>query len=84
MKIYKHHYLCIFAIILKSIICTIIFGVFNDVNKDEIVPLIVLFITEIAFSLTYVLFKYYMLIKYINPYEIMFFQGLFESILSII
>ena len=84
MKIYKHHYLCIFAIIIKCIISTIIYGVFNDVNKDEIVPLIVLFTTEIAFSLTYVLFKYFMLIKYINPYEIMFFQGLFESIFSII
>ena len=84
MKIYKHHYLCIFAIIIKCIISTIIYGVFNDVNKDEIVPLIVLFTTEIGFSLTYVLFKYFMLIKYINPYEIMFFQGLFESIFSII
>ena len=84
MKLYKHHYLCISSIILKSIIYTFIFEVFNNVSKEEIIPLVVLFTTEIAFSLTYVMFKYYMVIKYINPFEIMFFQGLIESILSII
>ena len=42
------------------------------------------FATDIMFSLTFVLYKYYMLIKYINPYEIMFYEGVFELIFSII
>ena len=42
------------------------------------------FVTDIMFSLTFVLYKYYMLIKYINPYEIMFYEGVFELIFSII
>ena len=42
------------------------------------------FVTEILFSLTYVMFKFYMLKKFIKPYEILFFMGFIESILGII
>jgi hypothetical protein len=32
MKLYKHHYLCIIAVIIKSIICSIMFGTFNNIQ----------------------------------------------------
>ena len=84
MKLYKHHYLCIIVILAKSLIFATICGLFGDFNNDDIKCLIVYLTTEFAFSFTYVMFKYYMIIKYIHSYEIMFFQGLIESILSII
>ena len=86
MKLYKHHYLCIIAVIIKSIICSIMFGTFNNIQSftKEILPLIVTFITDIVSCLTYVMYKYFMVIKYINPYKIMFCRGIIESILSII
>ena len=84
MKLYKHHYLCIIVIFAKSLIFASICGLFDDFNSDDTVCLIVYLATELAFSFTYVMFKYYMIIKYIHTYEIMFFQGLIESILGII
>ena len=86
MKLYKHHYLCIIAVIIKSIIFSIIFGTFSNIQSftKEILPLIVTFITDVVSCLTFVMYKYFMTIKYINPYKIMFFRGLIESPLSII
>lgn len=86
MKLFRHHYLCIFVVVLKSIVCAIIFQTFNNISDftKEILPLIVTFITDIISCLTYVMYKYYMVYKFINPYKIMFFRGIIESILSII
>ena len=85
LKLHKHHYLCISVIIIRSIAYTIIFNVYEkDLSKKkDIVPYIVSFVTEIVFSLTYVMSKYFMLIKYIHPFEIMFFEGIFELFFSI-
>ena len=85
-KLYKHHYLCISVIIIRSIAYTVIFKVlYRDPNRQKnFIPFTISFITEIGFSLTYVMYKYYMLIKYMNPYEIMFFEGVFELFFSII
>ena len=78
LKLHKHHYLCISVIIIRSIAYTIIFNVYkkDPSKKNDIVPYIVSFVTEIVFSLTYVMSKYFMLIKYIHPFEIMFFEGI--------
>ena len=85
LKLYRHHILCISVILIRGIAYTLIFNVFDsNFKKEEIIPNVVSFVTEIAFSLTYVMYKYYMLIKYIHPYEIMFFEGLFELLFSII
>ena len=85
LKLYRHHILCISVILIRGIAYTLIFNVFDsNFKKEEIIPNVVSFVTEIAFSLTYVMYKYYMLIKYIHPYEIMFFEGLFELFFSII
>ena len=85
LKLHKHHYLCISVIIIRSIAYTIIFNVYkkDPSKKNDIVPYIVSFLTEIVFSLTYVMSKYFMLIKYIHPFEIMFFEGIFELFFSI-
>ena len=85
LKLHKHHYLCISVIIIRSIAYTIIFNVYekDPSKKKDIVPYIVSFVTEIVFSLTYVMSKYFMLIKYIHPFEIMFFEGIFELFFSI-
>ena len=84
MKLYKHHYLCIFFILLKCVVYFIVFKVFKDFTEESIVPLVIGFITEISFCLVYILYKYYMQIKYMIPYEIMLFQGLIELLFSII
>jgi len=85
LKLYKHHYLCIIIVVIRSITYVIIFHDFSSKrSQKEIIIYVVSFVTEIAFSLTYVTYKYYMLIKYIHPYEIMFFEGLFELLFSII
>ena len=85
LKLHKHHYLCISVIIIRSIAYTIIFNVYkkDPSKKNDFVPYIVSFVTEIVFSLTYVMSKYFMLIKYIHPFEIMFFEGIFELFFSI-
>ena len=84
MKLHKHHYLCLFTIVLKCIVYSIVFEVYKYFNKTVILPFIILFIIEISFCLVYTLYKYYMQIKYINTYELMFFQGLIELLFSII
>ena len=76
LKLHKHHYLCIIVIIIRSIAYALIFNVLyrDDIGKNiDYKPYLVSFITEIGFSLTYVMYKYYMLIKYMHPFEIMFF-----------
>ena len=85
MKLYRHHYLCITIIVLRSVIYPLIF-IFYSQKANQVNYLVsgISFATDIMFSLTFVLYKYYMLIKYINPYEIMFYEGVFELIFSII
>ena len=84
MKLYRHHILCIIIIILRGASYTLICHFAPNNKEDDLLPNIVSFLTEIGFSLTYVMYKYYMLIKFIHPYEIMFFEGVFELIFSII
>jgi len=85
MKLYKHHYLSMIIIIIIGIVYNFAFG-----NIDtEILSLnykwhIIYFFAEGTFSILYVLYKFFMLKKYINLYEILFFQGLIELILGII
>ena len=86
MKLYRHHILCIIIVLLRGLAYTLIFNIFdpNFKQEEELIPYVVSFVTEIGFSLTYVMYKYYMLIKFMHPFEIMFFEGVFELIFSII
>ena len=56
----------------------------NKIFKRNYLNVIFIFLSQILFQLTYVLYKYYIIKKYIIIYEIMFYQGLIELLLSII
>ena len=84
-KLYKHHYVCIFTIVIKMIFHNIVtkrLTIENLIDYHEVflISLLIVFL----YSLENVLDKYFMLIKYIKPYEILFIKGTTVSILSII
>ena len=84
-KLYKHHYLAIATIIIFGIIYNIIMDVFTYENiTKNYKNYISFFFTEILFSLNYFLIKYFMHIKYMISYEILFYEGVFELTLGII
>ena len=84
-KLYKHHYLAIATIIIFGIIYNIIMDVFTYENiAKNYKHYISFFFTEILFSLNYFLIKYFMHIKYMISYEILFYEGVFELALGII
>lgn len=83
-KLYRHHILCIIIVLVRGLAYYLIFNVFDPEFKDEeFIPNVVSFVTEIGFSLTYVMYKYYMMTKFMYVFEIMFFEGVFELFFSI-
>ena len=92
-KLYKHHYISIIIIIVLDLLNNIIAGdSIIEENKRyqgygiyiRYFSFLIIIIYILLYSLKIVLYKYYMLIKYIQPYEILFFEGLFLSVLLII
>ena len=84
-KLYKHHYFSIIIIALVGLLYNIFANKFdNERIKKYYVVYLMNVLNAIFFSFYFVLDKYYMLIKYIKPYEILFFQGLIVLVLSII
>ena len=85
MKLYKHHYLTIVSVVVIGFIYNILMGRFN---KEKIGDNYISYLIQITFncliSLDNVLYKFLMDRNYINPYEILFIQGLIELILGII
>ena len=85
IKLYKHHYICIFIIIIIGILFNIIAEKFNNENFMDNYPYYLCFLgTEIIFSLVNVMYKYLIHKKYMKSYQILFFQGIFEFILGVI
>ena len=83
-KLYRHHILCIIIVLVRGLAYYLIFNVFDpDFKEEEFIPNVVSFVTEIGFSLTYVMYKYYMMTKFMYVFEIMFFEGVFELFFSI-
>ena len=84
-KLYKHHYLSIIFISVLGILINIWGQKFtiDNIEKNYIGYLISLF-TETLFGLSYVIYKYMMLKKYIHFQEIMFFEGLIELIIFVL
>ena len=84
-KLYKHHYISMAIIIFLDALYNIVYGVsileYRIGNKYSYLLLISL---ELFSSLELVLCKYLLYVKYIKIYEILFFEGLFLSALSII
>ena len=84
-KLYKHHYISIIIITIISLLYNIIVDKLNFEDfKQNYIFYILEIIYIILYSLESVLVKYYMLIKYIKSYEILFIEGLIVLILSII
>ena len=77
MKLYKHHYLSIIIITIIGAAYNLISGNFDlDKLKMNYKLHISNFFVESIFNILYILYKFFMLKKYINLYSILFFQGL--------
>ena len=91
IKLYKHHY---FSIIIINAICILLnivayfFYIFIcDINfstENYFLIYLTIFICITLHCLLFVIFKYFMQKTYMKSYEILFFQGLIELVLSII
>ena len=85
VKLYRHHYLSVFSIIILGLLYNILLDVFNKENMEKNYIYFITFLcSEILNSLVYFLYKYYMHIKYIISFEILFYQGLIELSFGII
>ena len=82
-KIYLHHYISIFFIILIGTILDILLGHYNNALTDIYLK-IIKFITEIILSLDVALTKYTMETKFVSPYEFCFCMGVIQLILNCI
>ena len=84
-KIYKHHYFSIIIMIVLSLAADLASNKYSaEKIKEDYLQMILIIFSEMLLSLAYVLYKYMMVKKYIQSYEIMFYEGLIESVLSII
>ena len=84
IKLYIHHYISIIIIISVGISLDIYLDhyIFND--KDYFLQMLFKFISEILLSLGFVIDKYTMEKKFCSPYEICFYHGFINLILSLI
>ena len=84
-KLFKHHYLSI-IIISISFLIPLIINFFS--KKDGLIKNLIFWLVEIVstalYSLELTIDKYLIFSKYINSYEILFFQGIIELILGVI
>ena len=85
VKLYSHHYLSMSIIIILGLLYNVLLEVFTKENMEKnYIYFITFFCSEILNSLVYFLYKYYMHIKYIISFEILFYQGLIELSFGII
>ena len=85
MKLFKHHYLSIIIITIFGIAHNFIEGNFITENfTQNYKGHIIYFFAESIFNVSYVLYKFFMIKKFIKSYGILLFQGLIELILGII
>ena len=84
IKLYLHHYISVLLIIFVGISLDIFSGhyIFND--KNYVLSMIFKFISEIVLSLGFVIDKYTMEKKFCSPYEICFYHGVINFVLSLI
>ena len=76
VKLYKHHFISIGIIIIIGLLYNIPLGLYNADNIKKYYDAYLSYtLTGISFSLTYVIYKYMMIKKYIKFYEILFFEG---------
>ena len=81
LRLYKHHFLSIIMIGAFSFI-DLSFDIIY--YKGNFLKSIMNNLTHILFNLSYVLYKYFMLFKYLNYIEIVTFEGIIELFFGII
>ena len=85
VKLHKHHYLSIINIMILGLVYDIKAEKFAYENfKNNYLVVIYCIIEKLFADFSYILYKYYMIDKYIIFHEIMFYEGIIELILSII
>ena len=86
MKLYKHHYLSLIIIIILGLVYNIISQKFSYDNITKYyMNYIFTFLTDLIFNvLLLVIYKFLMMKKFIKSFEILFYEGIFESIIGII
>ena len=84
-KLYNHHYVSIIIILIFDLVNSILYNVsiINPFPASKLSYLPIMF-NQLFYCLLLVYYKYLMMNKYIKTYEILFFEGLFTSVLLII
>ena len=85
IKLYRHHYLSIIFITIIGLTYNFCSGFFTlDKIKKNYKGYINYFIAESIYNISYVLYKFFMIKKFIKSYEILFYQGVYELVFGII
>ena len=80
LDLHRHQILCIIIIILSGLLLNII-DFYNNLEKDKIIDIICVVLKEISLSLKICINRYTMDNNHMTPFEICFYEGLFEFIL---
>ena len=84
-KLFKHHYLSIIIISISFLIGLIMIFI---LEKNKIIDFLILaalcIVSTTLYSLELTIDKYLIFSKYINSFEILFFQGIIELIIGVI
>ena len=84
-RLYKHHYLSVIVFMILSLLYNLINKYYGyDFLKSYYLNIIFIYLSRILFEFKYVLYVFYMIKKYMVSFEIMFYQGIIELVLSII
>ena len=83
-KLYKHHYLSIIIMSLIYLLTLIMDLLYNKDKKHFFLQTLIGTGTTVIYCFELTIDKYLIFSKYINSYEILFFQGIFELILGVI
>ena len=84
IKLYKHHYLSIFLIILIGFIIDMILGNLQHDLNNVLILLFLRILREIVYSLSSVFDKYIMVKKFCSVYEILLTDGVVNTIIFIL
>ena len=82
-KLYKHHILSFLIIIIISILYYVYYLLYLY-QSEYLLNNLMNYLSRILLSLTYIFYKYFMLIKYIDKFETLLYEGIIELVLGII
>ena len=84
-KMHKHHYLSSLIILALGITYIIVSEIFSKENIEKYyMSYIFTFLSENSFFILFIVYKYFMIKKFIKSFEILFYEGIFETIIGII